>query len=111
MTREQNQSVSDERIGGYGRMMVVTLEDLMQFEGRIIAKIESILGKAKSDGAQPLFYKPKQVAALTGLTEHSVRRRLRDGQLAGIQEAGVKGSWLVPRDAVAALVESLKKGA
>ncbi len=109
MTKDPHLNVADDRFGGYERRTIITLEDLLQFEKRINARLDSMQANSQGGGTQPQFYKPKEVAKMTGLTEHSVRRRLREGQLAGIQEAGVKGSWLVPREAVTALLESLKK--
>ena len=91
------------------RGTVVTLEDLLETEERINRHIDLCFSREKP---KPLFYTPKQVAALIGLSTQAIRKRLCDPNekvLKGIQEAGVNSTWLVPRESVDAWIASMKR--
>ncbi len=93
------------------RGTVVTLEDLLETEERIKKHIDLCLVKHE-DKPKPLFYKPSQVAAMIGLSTHSIRRKLCDPNetiLKGIQQSGVKGSWLIPKESVDAWIATMKR--
>ena len=90
---------------------VVTLEDILAMEKRLMAHIEHLFREQAKKPA-PRFYKPQEVAAMTGLSVHAIRARLRNPHekyIKGIQESGVKGSWLIPKESVDAWLESMKR--
>ena len=108
MTKVPKQSVADNGFGGNEHRMFATMGDIFALEQRLVAFLKSWLGKPQGE-SEPNFYRPRQVAALTGISEHTLRRKLRERQLEGIQEAGVKGSWLIPKEAVKSLLQSMHR--
>lgn len=46
---------------------------------------------------------------LTGISEHTLRRKLRQRELEGIQQAGVKRLVATPNEAVKALLQSMQE--
>lgn len=107
MNKDALHIVADNGVGGNEHRMVATVGDILALEQRLLGTLKAWLGKSQGQ-AEPMFYKPRQVAALTGISEHTLRRRLRDRELEGVQQAGVKGSWLIPREAVKALLQSMQ---
>lgn len=109
MNKESLKLGADNGFGGIEHRALATLGDILAAEQRMFAFLKSVLGKPQGE-TEPMFYKPRQVAVLTGISEHTLRRKLRDRQLEGIQQAGVKGSWLIPKEAVKALLQSMHGG-
>ena len=90
---------------------VVTLEDLLAMEQRLMRHIDACFAKQAAKPEQ-IFYKPAEVAAMVGLGVHAIRHKLRNPEekyLKGIQESGVRGSWLIPKESVQAWLASMKK--
>ncbi len=108
MNKDALHIVADNGFGGIEHRTLATVGDLLALEQRLLRTMKAWLGKSQGE-AEPMFYKPRQVAALTGISEHTLRRKLRQRELEGIQQAGVKGSWLIPNEAVKALLQSMRR--
>jgi hypothetical protein len=73
---------------------IVTLQDLINFEHRLMSFLEDNLKKIQKKEDKH-FYSPKEFCAVTGLAYSTVIFKCKTGTIKARQDAP-KSSWLIP---------------
>jgi hypothetical protein len=91
---------------------VVTMGDIIALkkwmESFLRDEITKLLGKPK-----PMYYTANEAARIAGVTAQAIRKRLRDPNekhLRGIQQEGVRTTWLVSVESFDQWIASMTSG-